>query len=348
MRTIHAILLILVMSLIVLSACKSVETTSAMLHNEHGNYEKAIQMANQAIEKNPNDAEAYFQLGISYSYTGDMTLAYQNFTRAGQLNPKKLADVETNIKSNWAKHFNAGVAEFQSENLEGAATEFKLATDADPREVKGWLNLAKVYFQVSLDDTTYLEQTYASVDTLMAKTTKDDESYGAVLALAGKVMIKRGENEQAVEIFQNLMIDDPSNFEIVEEVGMTYLSSREWDNAVLFLEMASDGRIKTDSEDFELYYNLGVVNYNLNDYMKAVDYYQKALMLDPEHQQANYSLLLTYYQASFWDEAISAGQQYTEKYPDDSRGWQILGLSYREKGFKIKAEEAFQKYNELR
>ena len=76
MRRNHAILALLVFMLLGVFACKSVETTSAMLHNQNGNFDKAIEMANLAIEKKPDDAEAYFQLGISYSYTGKMRMAY--------------------------------------------------------------------------------------------------------------------------------------------------------------------------------------------------------------------------------------------------------------------------------
>ena len=124
MSTRCGIIAILVVSLLAAYSCKSVETTSAMLHNEHGNYEKAIEMANLAIEKNPMDAEAHFQLGIAYSYTQNVKDAYAEFRKAAELDPKKTADVETNIKSNWARHFNQGLSEFQTENLAGAVHEF--------------------------------------------------------------------------------------------------------------------------------------------------------------------------------------------------------------------------------
>jgi protein O-GlcNAc transferase len=348
MRSNHVIMMVLLLSLFALQACKSVETTSAMLHNQHGNYQEAIKQALAALEKNPDDAEAHFQLGISYSYTGDMQKAYEEFQTAARLNPKKLNDVENNIKHNWAKHFNDGVAEFQADNLEGAAHEFKQATLADPRQVKGWLNLAKVEYGLAKEDSTYLEEAYAAADTLLAKTTPQDEEYADALELAGKVLIHRGEKEKAVEIFERLMLDDPANFEIVEDVGLRFLGERDFENAVLYMEMAADGRLKTDSEDFELYYNLGVAYYNMKNYLKAIEATQNALRIEPNSQAANKSLLLNYYQAELYDEAILQGQKYTEEIaPDDPTGWQILSLSYSKRGMKIKAEEAAKKFEEL-
>ena len=205
-----------------------------------------------------------------------------------------------------------------------------------------------MYYQLSDEDSTYLEPTYVAVDTLLARTTAEDDDYGDVLSLSGRVMMRRGERDQAIEIFEKLMLDDPANFEVVERVGDGFSRTRDWENAALFLEMAADGRMRTDSESFDLYYNLGVIFYNLKNYMKSIEAYQNALRLEEDNREASYSLLVTYYQAEFYDEAVMLGQQYTTTVaPEDSRGWQILSLSYNKKGMKIKAEEAFQKYKEL-
>jgi protein O-GlcNAc transferase len=343
----NAVLAILVVSLFALSACKSVETTSAMLHNEHGNYDLAIAQAKKALENNPNDAEAHFQLGVSYSYTGDMVGAYKEFMTAATLDPKKRNDADTNIKSNWAKHFNNGLSEFQTDNLAGAAHEFELTTQADPRQVKGWLNLAKVYYQLSLNDSTYAPQAYLAVDTLIAKTTEKDGEYGSVLALSGQVMVKRGMTEQAVSIFEKLLLDDPANYEEVERAGNDFLAQRDWANGALFLQMAIEARKKTNSEDFESYYNLGVAYFNAKDCTKSIDAYLSALGIDPENKQGNYSLLLAYYQCEMYDDAILQGQKYSEKFTDDPNGWRILSLSYNKKGMKMKAEEAAKKFQDL-
>jgi tetratricopeptide (TPR) repeat protein len=341
------ILAVLAVSLFALYACKSVETTSAMLHNEHGNYDKAIEMSKLALEKNPSDPEAHFQLGISYSFTGDMTGAYREFMTAAKLEPKKVADAETNIKSNWAKHFNNGLSEFQSDNNAGAAHEFELATQADPRQVKGWLNLAKVYYGLSLNDSTYLPQTYAAVDTLIAKTKEDDESYANVLALSGQIMVKRGMKDEALKLFEKLLLEDPANYEDVERAGSEYLMERDWQTGAIFLQMASDARKKTSSEDFESYYNLGVAYFNAKDCPRAVEAYLAALEIDPESKQGSYSLLLAYYQCEMYDDAILQGQKHAEKFADDANGWRILSLAYSKKGMKLKAEDAAKKFQEL-
>ena len=343
----HVILVLLIAALATVFACKSVETTSAMLHNQTGNYEEAIEQAKLGLEKKPNDAEAHFQLGISYSYTEEMALAYEHFTRAAEIDPNKKELAEDNIKSNWARHFNAGIAEFQGDNVEGAAVEFEEAVMADPRQVNGWLNLAKSYNRLAAEDSTYWEKSFVVADTLMSLITEEDKDYGKVLELSGRVLIVKGEKERAFEIFERLMRDDPVNAEVVEDVGNDYLVQENWEDAVKFFQMAAAGRRQTETESFDLYYNMGVCHLRLDQFLLSADAFQNSLVIDPENKAAHYSLLLAYYSGEFWDESIMQGQTYTEMFPDDEKGWQILSLSFSKKGMKIKAEEAARKYQEL-
>ncbi|MBN2070717.1 MAG: tetratricopeptide repeat protein [Candidatus Krumholzibacteriota bacterium] len=348
MRRNQAVLALLVFMLLGIFACKSVETTSAMLHNQTKNFDKAIEMATLAIEKKPDDAEAYFQLGVSYSYTGKMKMAYDSFMKAAELDPKKEEVVSQNIASNWASHYNRGLNELQAENYEGAAKEFAEATEADPRKVKSWYNLAMVYNHLSAEDSTYLEPSFESADMLMDRITEDHADYGKVLALTGRIMVKRGEDEKALEIFDKLLLFDPAKAETVEGVGNDYLRRNDYAGAIKLYEMAINAYMRAETESADVYYNLGVCYLKQEEYMKAADAYQQVIAIEPENRHAHYSLLLAYYQGEFWDEVILQGQKYTtEIAPDDPSGWQILGLTYNKKQMKTMAEKAMEKYLEL-
>ncbi len=340
---------VLIFSLVGIYSCKSVETTSAMLHNQHGNYTKAIEMAKLALKKNPNDAEAHFQLGVSYSFIDSVGRAFEEFMIAKKLDPKKAKLAEDNIKHNWVVKFNEGITESQSENLEGAVKAFEGATKADPRNVKGWLNLTKVYYILGAKDSTYLEKSFVAADTLMAKIKKEDPEYSDALALAGKIMVKRGMKDQALDIFGKLIEEDPANFSAVEDVGMEFLVEGDYEKATPFLEMAADARKRAQAENFDVYYNLGLCYYNLKEYLKAVNIYRDAVRLEPNNREANYSLLLALLEGDLIDEAIMEGKKYTtEVAPDDYRGWLILSKAFSKKGLKINAEEAAKKALELR
>jgi len=348
MRKSILIATIMVFALVGIYSCKSVETTSAMLHNQHGQYELAIKLAKLALKKNPNDAEAHFQLGVSYSFTDSVGKAYEEFMIAKRLDPKKTKLVEDNIKHNWVVKFNEGITESQSENLEGAAKAFEQATQADPRNVKGWLNLSKVYYLLSDTDSTYLEKSYVAVDTLMAKISRDDPEYSDALALAGKIMVRKGERDKALEIFDKLLTEDPANFSAVEDVGTEFLVKEDYENAAPFLKMAIEARRRAQTESFDAYYNLGLCYYNMQKYIKSVEAYREAVQLEPNNRDAHYGLLRALLEADLIDEAIMQGKKYTtEIAPDDYRGWWILSQAYKKKGLKKSAEEAAKKFLEL-
>lgn len=349
MRRNQVVAVVLVSLLLGVYACKSVETTSAMLHNQTKQYYKAIHSAKLGLEKNPLDAEAYFQLGYSYTFIEKMDSAYYCFMKSAELDPKRKTDVENNIGSNWARHFNLGVSEYGSANMMGAAKEFEQATQADPRKIKGWLNLAMSYNQIVEEgDSTYMAHLYAASDTLMAKVGSDDPDYGKALSLAGRVMIMKGDEEQAIATFDRLIQDDPTNAEIVEQIGNDFLRAQNYGGAAKMYQLAAQGYRRSGTDNPDLYYNMGVCYLRLKEYMSAADAYQQVIALQPENKTAHYSLILSYYQGEFWDEVIMYAQKYTTEIdPADPRGWQILALTYTKKNMKELAERAMQKFQEL-
>jgi len=348
--------LIMIFAFLVASipGCKSVETTSSMLHNQAGEYDKAIEMAELGLEKDPQDAEAYFQLGIAYSYKGDMNKAYKNYMKAKELAPNAKGDlVETNIRSNWAKHYNNGLNEFQLDNKVGAVKEFEKACEADPRRIKSWLNYANISFILANDpevgDSTYYDKAYVAADTLQSIIEKEDEDYLKVLSLVGKIKASQGAIDDALKSFEELISEKPTETKPVERTAEIFLRNKEWSNAAKFYEVAARGYEVSGEENPGLYTNMGVVYSKMQRYHNAVRAFSQAQMMAPENKSIGYSLLVTYYQAKLWDEVIMFGEEYTTKIaPNDPNGWQILSRAYNEKGLKIKAEETYKRFVELK
>ncbi len=66
------------------------------------------------------------------------------------------------------------------------------------------------------------------------------------------------------------------------------MNSRDWKGASLFLDLAAQARSKLGADDATLFFNLGVVNFNIGKdakdpatLAKAIEYYEKALALNP-------------------------------------------------------------------
>lgn len=231
------------------------------------------------------------------------------------------------------------------ENLQGAAKEFDQAILADPRKVKSQLNLAMVYNRIARYDSTYKEALYTVTETLMGLIETCDPDYGKVLALAGRVMIMRGNETKAIEIFERLLTDHPTHAEEIERVGNDFLRQENFASAARMFEIAAKGYLKTETENPDLYYNMGVCYLRTDQFLKAAEAYQQVLTYQPDNVRAYYSRLLSYYQGKYWEEAIMFGQEYTDTVaPEDPRGWQLLSLSLKKSGKNLEAEIAVKKY----
>jgi superkiller protein 3 len=332
--------------------CQSVATTSAKLRNQEGNYELAIELSKKALQQNPNDAEAYFQLGVSYSELDSVGLAYDYFMKSMKLDPKKKKMVNDNIRHNYAKHYNLGQKAFNRQDLETSAKEFKMATDADPRQSIGYYNLGVAYSRLGDQDSTYLEKALTALDKVLELATPADKHYIDALKSTGRVLVKLGRVEEAVSKFNRLVEEDPTNYGVIEALGGESLKRKDWKAAAVFFDLAAKARAKIDAEDFKLYYNLGVANYNMAKQdpeaaMKAINYYKKALELQPDEPTTILNIVYAYYTLEDWQGIITWGEKYVALVPDGEKGWQFLSIAYTKIGDKEKARICSTKYEEI-
>jgi len=346
----------LLLLVFVVGGCQSVATTSAILRNQEGNYDLAIEQAKLALQQNPNDAEAYFQLGVSYSNLDSVSLAFENFMKSVELDPKnekrkELAD--NNIKHNYSKHYNTGQAAFQDKDMQTAAKEFIKATEADPRQAVAYYNLGVTYSRMAVDDSTYHEKAIKALDDCLEKSTPDQSHYIPALGLVGKELAEVGRVDEAVARFERLVDEDPSRYDVIEDLGINRFNRQDWKGANTFLAMAARARTKVGAEDYKVYYDLGRVNYFMRDedpdaLQRSIDYYERALELEPDNAQSMLNLIIAYMAMKDWLSAITWGEKYVQMLPNSEDGWRLLSMSYNEIGDKTKATHCAQKYADLK
>jgi len=94
---------------------------------EMGEYSKAIAEYNNAIELNPNDADAYYNRGCTYGEAGEYDKAIADYSKAVELNPND-ADA----------HYNRGAIYSEKGEVDKAVRDLKrcveLSTDPELAE----------------------------------------------------------------------------------------------------------------------------------------------------------------------------------------------------------------------
>ena len=346
------------MFVVVVVGCKSKETTSAMLHNDAGRPDLAIETAKQGLAKDPNDAEAYFQLGVAYSQLDSVGNAYDSFSKSAELEPNREQLVNDNIQSNFARHYNIGLNLSRDDNLVGAAREFEMATMADPRQGKGYFMLGSAYERLGETDEDYYPEAIEALDKVLELSTPADKQYIDALALTGEVLARMGKPEEAISRFNRLVEEDPTNYRVIEKIGYDLLDQQDWEGAAVFLELSSQARAKIGAEDFNLYYNLGVANFqtgrrhddepaDLDVLARAVDFYQQALNLQPDEPQTVFNIVVAYSAAKDWTQVIAWGEKYVSLNAENPQAWRLMSRAYNETGNDAKARECASRYEEL-
>ncbi len=354
--------IVLVAAVAATVGCKSVATTSAMLHNQTGRYDLAIQKANEALAENPKDPEAEFQLGVAYSYLDSVGLAFDHYTKSLQLDPKREKLINDNIQSNFAKHYNAGLNGVKEEDDSTAAREFAKAVLADPRDEKGYFQLGAAYTRLgdaspdsSAERMGYYANAVTNLDKVLELAKPSDKYYTDALSIAGQVLSKSGRPEEAASRFTRLIEEDPGNYRIIERIGYDLLNGGDAKGAVVFLELAARARAKIGADDFTLFYNLGVAHVDIGGDTKdreildkAVGYYEKALAITPDEPQTVRNVLVAYVYAENWRKTVEWGERYAAINPNDADAWRVLTRAYNELGDKEKAHRCELRYDELK
>lgn len=338
---------------VIVISCQSVATTSAKLRNQEGNYDLAIELARQGLADNPLDAEAYFQLGISYSHLDSVALAYEHFMKASELDPKKAADAENNIQHNFAKHYKLGQSAFNRSDYPVAAEEFALASDADPTQNVAYYNLGVAYARMARTDSTLHAKSIAAMDKVLEMSNPSEANYVKALQVAGRELVNDGRPEEAQERFRRLIEEDPTSYQVIEDIGSELLNNKQWRGAVIFLKMAAEARAMIDADDFTLYYNIGAALYNLrkedpNAVEEAIAYYEKALELNEDEPQTVFNIAVAHVAMDDYAGSAEWLELYVTITPTDPKGWQLLARCYSEIGERDKAREAMARFEALR
>ncbi|HEX8616799.1 MAG TPA: sulfatase-like hydrolase/transferase [Thermoanaerobaculia bacterium] len=105
-------------------------STLARMNRELGATKDAVALYRQAVALSPDDADAWYNLGVAAAECCDRNEAREALRTAARLDPKRAAT-----------HNALGVLEMENGEMPRAAESFARAVDIDPRDARGWNNL---------------------------------------------------------------------------------------------------------------------------------------------------------------------------------------------------------------
>lgn len=358
--------------------CSSTEITSAKLYIQQKNYDKALEVLQKEIQKNPNSDQGYYLMGVVYSEKGDYKNMVQSFDKSLSISKTYEKEIKDYKKSTWFTVFNRGVAFFQRAAkiqdedsmmvyFDKAVADFKAAAEIEPDSADSYKNLAFAY--MSKGDN---ESAIAPLQKIIAlEKSKDGYKYlGEIYYVMGSNLKNQGKEEEAKSYF-NKAIDVLSEGRKLypDDTDMLLFLSNAYIGADRISEATSqfEAGVKAEPNNKYYRYNYGVLLLGAEKFAEAEEQFKKALEIDPNYNNAIYNLGVTYLK---WGLAIQKkaeaenkiDESYKEKYraalpylekavemPEaDANTWELLGRVYSVLGMTEDANKAFNKADELR
>jgi len=159
----------------------------------------------------------------------------------------------------------------------------------------------------------------------------------------GFVFFERGYFEQAETFFEQAFKDDPQSAEALYGLGSAYLQqqksnpARECFERVLQLQASYPGTLPN------AWNNLGILAAREGDTDLAIEHFERALQIDPDHSVALQNLGSAYRQKKDWPQAKRALEKALALNPDDPEANYSLAMVYAQTNDASRAYEYLQK-----
>lgn len=195
-------------------AAPSLDMAAVQAQMDAGQYSEAQAALEQIVEQDPQNAEAYFLLGLANFNLQQYPEARAAFSQALQLEPDRASAV----------HHNLGALAYQTGDLDTAVKEFKAALQAEPEDPDTLYQLGATYLVMALP------QDAASPDPAMLSKAEGefkealqyDPQQAASMVGLGNVYLLQDRAADAIKILEQAVSAAPDMGEALFALGRAY------------------------------------------------------------------------------------------------------------------------------
>jgi tetratricopeptide (TPR) repeat protein len=322
-----------------------------------GKLDQAVQAFDQIISLNPNQANAYFNMGNALKDQGKVEEAIEAYNKAlvvkpdyeaalnnvvvalkakGKSGEKRLKKVlETYNKTEALKAENANscfsrALPLQKQGkLEEAIEAYNKALAIKPDYVEAYYNMG-----VALQEQGKLEEAIEAYNKVLVIKPDYAEAYSNM----GVALKDQGKLEEAIEAYNKALAIKPDYAEAYSNMGVALKDQGKLEEALA----AYNNALAIKPDYVEAYYNMGVALQEQGKLEEAIAAYKNALAIKPDYVEAYYNMGVALQEQGKLEEAIAAYNKALAFKPDYAEAYSNMGIVLKEQG---KLEEAIAAYN---
>ena len=320
---------------------------------EQGQAQQAIAELTAAEKLKPNDMGTESRLAQAYTQAGATTAALPHYAAALKLAAEPgQAALDASFYEGYGRALAASdrpdeaISQFMAEEaLTGRSAALDDAIGSLYAQSKQWDN-ARGRFEHALTlDANYLparihlgvlereqHELPEALATLKAAAEATPVNATALMEY-GRTLAAAGEDDAAIEVYQQALKASPADATAALELGMALQREGRQADAIPWFEQA----LKGDPKSVTALTNLGLAQTMTGKAKDALETLAQAQALDPQDATIWKDLGVTHVQLSAFDEAIGDFQHAAALEPNDPETHYDLGLAYK---FKDRYEEA--------
>lgn len=349
-----------------LVGCQPKEVTSAKIHIQNNNWDKAIGELESAVEAYPNNAEAHFLLGQAYGKKGLYKEMNKEFITSLKISNNFEQEIAAEREWHWIGNYNAGIKAADNEKFQKAEALIVSAIIINPSKYEAHKKLAFIY-----QKTNEFEKAISVYNKLLEKRPNDVELLLAVSSL----YYQQQKFEKVVPFLNKVLEIEPQNRDALLNLALSYDSLGQPSEATKLYQQA----VEAYPLDKELVFLFGAHQYKLKNYKHAIQLFQQVLDLSPDDFGAISNIGNAYLSIAErerqklkpvnfnsnthsaekiqhiknnailnYQKAIPYLERALEIQPNHPNLWRNLGVAYINSGDKEKGEQAFLKSEELK
>jgi len=219
---------------------------------------------------------------------------------------QSLGNSSTTAQDNTEEKYSFGLRQLENGNNAQAIEAFNKCLHYDEAHIGALYELGHLYQDMGdLDVAVYYFQKVLTID-------PDHHHSHYCLGVLGT---EKGDFQMAEDHLKKALELEPDNVDTLVNLGLMEMTRKQYRNAKSVLEKALL-LATAKQQKFVVLYNLGNLAHATGKNMAAIDYFNRALGIDPEHADALFNHGVVYQEAKQYQKAYDSFQKAAELDPD--------------------------------